>query len=101
MTAEILAAGKSYLYVSSITFFLMALLFPAECLLKGSGDVNMFMAIAITGAAIKLIVALLLIPPLGYHGIWVGIAFGWLCESLLTLLRYRSGRWKAKRLQGL
>ena len=101
VTAEILAAGKSYLYVSSITFFLMALLFPAECLLKGSGDVNMFMAIAITGAAVKLIVALLLIPPLGYHGIWVGIAFGWLCESLLTLLRYRSGRWKSKRLQGL
>ncbi len=101
VTPEILAAGESYLYVAAVTFFLMALLFPAECLLKGSGDVNMFMVIAITGAAVKLIVAVLLIPALGYHGIWLGIAVGWLCEALLTLLRYRSGKWKRKRLQGL
>ena len=72
----------------------MAILFPAESLLKGSGDVNMFMGIAITGAVIKLAVAVALIPNFGYHGIWFGIAVGWLCETSLTLLRYRSGKWK-------
>ena len=101
ITPEIFAAGQSYLYVSAFNFFLMAILFPAECLLKGSGDVNMFMGIAVTGAVVKLAVAVALIPSLGYHGIWLGIAVGWLCESSLTLLRYRSGKWKTKRLKGL
>ena len=101
ITPEIFAAGQSYLYVSAFNFFLMAILFPAESLLKGSGDVNMFMGIAITGAVIKLAVAVALIPNFGYHGIWFGIAVGWLCEASLTLLRYRSGKWKAKRLKGL
>lgn len=98
ITPEIFGAGESYLYVSALTFFFMAVLFPAESLLKGAGDVNMFLFIAITGSIVKIMASVILIPYLGYQGIWFGIALGWLIEAILTLLRYRSGKWMTKRL---
>lgn len=101
ITPEIYEAGASYLYVSALTFFFMAVLFPAESLLKGAGDVNMFLFIAIIGSLTKIIAAIVLIPYFGYHGIWYGIAVGWLIEAILTVLRYRSGKWKTKRLKGI
>lgn len=99
ITPEIYVAGESYLYVSAITFFFMAILFPAESLLKGAGDVNMFLFIAVTGSIVKIVASVLLIPYLGYQGIWYGIAIGWLIEAILTLMRYQSGKWKTKRLK--
>lgn len=99
MTPEIYVAGESYLYVSAMTFFFMAILFPAESLLKGAGDVNMFLFIAVTGSIAKIVASIILIPYLGYQGIWFGIATGWLIEAILTLIRYRSGKWESKRLK--
>ena len=73
LTQEILEVGRVYLYYSAITFFFMAILFPAESLLKGAGDINMFLFIAITGSFTKIVAALILIPYFGIQGIWFGI----------------------------
>ena len=99
LTQEILEVGRVYLYYSAITFFFMAILFPAESLLKGAGDINMFLFIAITGSFTKIVAALILIPYFGIQGIWFGIAFGWFVEMSLTLYRYRSNKWIHKRLK--
>lgn len=99
LTQEILEVGRVYLYYSAITFFFMAILFPAESLLKGAGDINMFLFIAITGSFTKIVAALILIPYFGVQGIWFGIAFGWFVEMSLTLYRYRSNKWIHKRLK--
>ena len=99
LTQEILEVGRVYLYYSAITFFFMATLFPAESLLKGAGDINMFLFIAITGSFTKIVAALILIPYFGVQGIWFGIAFGWFVEMSLTLYRYRSNKWIHKRLK--
>jgi len=101
LTAEILEVGRIYLYYSAFTFIFMAILFPAESLLKGAGDIHMFLFIAITGSFTKILVALLLIPYLGIQGVWFGIAFGWFIETVLTLYRYRSNKWIDKRLKGI
>jgi len=101
MTPGIYAAGESYLYVSAVTFLFMGILFPAESLLKGAGDVNMFFLIAVTGTVVKIGAAIALIPSYGYYGIWLGIAAGWLIETILTLLRYQSGQWQHKKIQNL
>ena len=99
LTQEILEVGRVYLYYSAITFFFMAILFPAESLLKGAGDINMFLFIAITGSFTKIVAALILIPYFGVQGIWFGIAFGWFVEMSLTIYRYRSNKWIHKRLK--
>ena len=74
----------------------MALLFPAESLLKGAGDVKMFMVIAVSGSLVKVVLAWLLIPSLGYQGIWLGIVLGWGAEAVLTHARYLSKAWHTK-----
>ncbi len=99
LTPEILTVGRTYLYYSSVTFIFMAILFPAESLLKGAGDIHTFLFIAITGSFTKILAALLLIPYFGVHGVWFGIAFGWFIETVLTLYRYRSNKWIDKRLK--
>lgn len=99
LTIEILEVGRTYLYYSSFTFIFMAILFPAESLLKGAGDINMFLFIAITGSFTKILAAIILIPYFGVQGIWFGIAFGWFIEMVLTLYRYRSNKWIDKRLK--
>lgn len=99
LTQEILEVGRTYLYYSAVTFIFMAILFPAESLLKGAGDIHMFLFIAITGSFTKILAALLLIPSFGVQGIWFGIAFGWFIETVLTLYRYRSNKWIDKRLK--
>jgi putative MATE family efflux protein len=101
LTPDIFRAGESYLYISAVTFILMGLLFPAESLLKGAGDVNMFFLIAVTGSVAKIVSSLALIPVYGYIGIWLGIAVGWGIETVLTLMRYHSGRWKEKRINDI
>lgn len=99
LTLEILEVGRTYLYFSAVTFILMAILFPAESLLKGAGDIHMFLYIAITGSITKILAAILLIPTFGVIGIWFGIAFGWFIETVLTMARYRSNKWVEKRLK--
>lgn len=101
ITPGIYAAGESYLYVSAVTFIFMGILFPAESLLKGAGDVNMFFLIAVTGTVVKIAAAIALIPTYGYYGIWLGIAAGWFIETLLTLWRYHSGQWQHKRIKDI
>lgn len=101
LTIEILDAGRIYLYFSAVTFIFMAILFPAESLLKGAGDINMFMYIATIGSVVKILLAILLIPTYGVIGVWLGIAFGWFIEMILTLYRYRSNQWVNKRLKEL
>ena len=74
----------------------MALLFPAEGVMKGAGDVNLFMVFALSGIASKTIAALALSPILGYTGIWIAVVIGWLAECIGTTVRYLTGRWKDK-----
>ncbi len=96
---QIFDAGRSYLIVSAVTFLFMAVIFPAEGVLKGAGDVNLFMFIAISGSITKVLGAVILIPYFGYYGIWLGMAIGWATEALLTVLRYKSCKWENKKIE--
>lgn len=92
----VISAGANYLLYSAASYFLMALLFPAEGVMKGAGDVNLFMVFALSGIASKTIAALALSPILGYTGIWIAVVIGWLAECIGTTVRYLTGRWKDK-----
>ncbi len=94
----ILDSGVSYLIFSAFSFFFMALVFCSECFLRGAGDLLAFLFTAVTGAAVKILLALLLMGSMGYTGVWLAIAVGWLTEGILTTGRYLSGRWKTKRV---
>ena len=94
--AEVAAAGANYLLYSAFAFIFMALLFPAEGVMKGTGDVNFFMLFAIVGIVAKVTAALTLSPAMGYTGLWLAVVIGWGCEAVCTTLRYLSGKWKTK-----
>ncbi|MEG1556983.1 MAG: MATE family efflux transporter [Oscillospiraceae bacterium] len=91
-------SGTSFLFYSSFSFVMMALLFAAEGVMKGAGDVNFFMVFAIIGSVVKVVASLMLMPTMGYSGIWAGILIGWSVEAILTTMRFVTGKWKTKRL---
>ena len=62
----VISAGANYLLYSAASYFLMALLFPAEGVMKGAGDVNLFMVFALSGIASKTIAAW----PLPHSGVY-------------------------------
>jgi len=94
----ILAAGYSNLIYNAIMLFFWAMVFCSESFLRGAGDLNAFLFTAISGAVIKLVLALILMNTHGYMGVWFAILIGCITEAILTTLRFMSGRWKTKRV---
>ncbi|MEA4911260.1 MAG: MATE family efflux transporter [Oscillospiraceae bacterium] len=98
-TQSIYAVGQSYLLYTAASFFIMAVAFASEGLIKGAGDVHVYFYIAVCAAVMKVAAALLLMGPMGSDGIWLAILLSWSVESALGLTRFLSGKWKDKGLR--
>ena len=94
----VIAQGTDYITSVSYFYLLMGVMFVANGVLRGSGDMNVSMISTISSLGIRIIAAYSLssIPGVGYKGIWWSIPTGWLVGSIIATLRYRSGRWTKK-----
>ena len=90
-----LGYGLAYMHTVSLFYILMGLLFVANGLLRGAGDMgaftfssmsNLFFRVAIAYALAKL-------TPLGANAIWWSIPAGWAVGAAVSLLRVKSGKW--------
>ncbi|WP_105204758.1 MATE family efflux transporter [Neobittarella massiliensis] len=92
----VIEAGSSYLVWTFGSSLFMALLFSAEGVLKGAGDVTFCMVIGFASILVKVAAAYVLSPRMGYQGLWATMVIGWGAEALCATGRYLSGRWKSK-----
>lgn len=68
--------------------------------LRGSGDVKVYMAANLINLAIRVLIARLLSPVFGLHMIWFAVPIGWLANFVISYCRYRTGRWTQKTVIG-
>lgn len=91
----VIGVGVEYLQVVSIFYVVMGIMNISNGILRGSGDVKVFMLSTLCNFTIRVIMAYALVKtPLGASGIWWAIPIGWTVGLVIALVRYLSGKWK-------
>ncbi len=87
-------------FVSFIKWFFALIGFKAatDGVLRGSGDVNVYMAANLVNLGIRVLVANLCAPMWGIEAVWVAIPLGWGANFLISYAWYRTGRWSRKQI---
>lgn len=90
--------GISYLSFIAFFYVLIGLKAITDGVLRGSGDVGVFMAANLINLSIRVAAANLLAPVLGAAAVWYAEPMGWAVNYLISFLRYKSGKWSTKKL---
>ena len=94
-TSGALGYGLTYMHTVSLFYMLMGLLFVANGMLRGAGDMGAFTVSSMSNlfSRVAIAYALARLTPLGANAIWWSIPAGWGIGSVVALLRVRSGKW--------
>ena len=90
------AVCTEYLKTVSIFYFLMSLMFVTNGVLRGSGDMNAFLISSMLNLASRIAFAYMLNPVLQYSAIYWAIPIGWTIGTIVSIIRYRTGKWQTK-----
>ncbi|MDO4291756.1 MAG: MATE family efflux transporter [Eubacteriales bacterium] len=97
-TTAAYATGTAYLSFIAFFFALIGLKAVTDGVLRGCGDVLVFTMANLVNLAIRVAVANLCAPFWGVAAVWCAVPMGWAANYLISFVRYRSGKWSAKRL---
>ena len=96
---NVIKAGAQYLHIVSIFYFFMGLMVITNGILRGSGDIKIFIISTISNLGARVTFAYLFSYVFGERGIWYAIPLGWIIASTISVTRYRSGKWKEKTIK--
>lgn len=95
---EVITIGCKYLKIVSMFYFLMGLMVITNGVLRGAGDLKVFLLSSLTNLSTRIIFAYILAKFIGQSAIWWAIPLGWAVASTISIIRYNSGRWKNKKM---
>ncbi len=72
----------------------MGLMVTTNGVLRGAGDIKVFMISTLCNLSLRVIAAYTLSNFIGQKAIWWAIPLGWILASTISVLRYKSGKWK-------
>lgn len=90
--------GVQYLRFVSIFYIVGSINMITGGILRGAGDMKMFMIGSLTNFFTRVASTYILSSFIGFHAIWWGIPIGWAAGCAFTLTRYRSGKWANARV---
>lgn len=90
--------GVSYLRFLSCFISILGFKAITDGVLRGSGDVNVYMAANLLNLSIRVLVAQLCSPIFGIEVIWYAVPMGWSANFIVSWLWYRTGNWQKKSL---
>lgn len=93
---DVIQVGMEYLKVVSLFYILMGVMFIANGVLRGTGDIKFSVVTSFFNLTSRVIAAYTLAMFMDYDAIWWSIPIGWGIAALIGTTRYRSGRWKDK-----
>ena len=94
--AGVINIGSQYLRIVSVFYFFMGLMVITNGILRGSGDMKVFLASTLTNLSTRVIFAYGFAFLIGKEAIWWAVPFGWIFASIISVIRYKSGKWKNK-----
>lgn len=90
--------GISYFRFIGWFVFFLGLKTTTDGILRGSGDVTVYMIANLINLAIRVAVARLLSPIFGVEFVWYAVPIGWFVNFAISYVWYRTGNWKKKNL---
>lgn len=92
----VIKIGTQYLRIVSVFYFFMGLMVTTNGVLRGSGDIKIFIISTVSNLGSRVIFAYFFAYSIGEKGIWYAVPLGWIIASVISLIRYKSGKWKNK-----
>lgn len=86
--------ASQYFLTIGLTCSLIGLKAITDSVLRGAGDMRVYMIASLINLSIRVSVAHLCSPRWGIQLIWLAVPVGWAVNWLIALWRYRSGKWK-------
>ncbi|MGN1205301.1 MAG: MATE family efflux transporter [Lachnospiraceae bacterium] len=93
-----LETGKRYLRFISLFFVLIGCKATTDGVLRGAGDVNVYMVANLANLSIRVLFARLGAPYFGVDAVWWAVPIGWGVNFLISYLWYRTGHWQKKQV---
>ncbi|MDO4267576.1 MAG: MATE family efflux transporter [Eubacteriales bacterium] len=90
--------GAGYLRFVGCFFSFLGFKAITDGVLRGAGDVGVYMAANLVNLTIRVAVARLCSPVWGIAFVWYAVPLGWAVNYLISSLWYRTGRWQKKNL---
>lgn len=92
------ATGTAYFRFVGWFFAFLGFKAITDGVLRGAGDVNVYMLANLVNLGIRVSVAQLGSPVFGIQVIWYAVPMGWAVNFAISYLWYRTGNWKKKNL---
>ena len=89
-----LLSGVQYLYIIAPFYFVVSVKLVADGILRGAGLMKNFMIATFTDLILRVVLAEVLAPRVGYIGIWCAWPVGWTIATGLSITFYTKGPWK-------
>lgn len=94
-----LSTGTMFLRIVSPFYFVVSVKLMADGVLRGAGAMKYFMITTFTDLILRVILAFLLSVPFASTGIWLSWPVGWSIATVLSVLFYKTGKWKPERAE--
>lgn len=92
------ATGNAYLTFIAWFFVFIGFKAATDGVLRGSGDVTVYMVANLINLGVRVMVAKFCAPVFGIQAVWYAVPIGWVTNFLISYRWYLTGRWSRKRL---
>lgn len=93
--AEAVGIGSTYISIICVAYIIAGIMQSFLNVIRGAGDVNFSMIAGIAELATRIVFAYLLSFLMkSSTGIWIATPIAWGTACLITIMRYKSGKWK-------
>lgn len=92
------STGTAYLRFTGWFFCFLGFKAITDGILRGAGDVKVYMIANLVNLGLRVSVAQLCSPLFGIQFVWYAVPLGWFVNFAISFLWYRTGNWKRKKL---
>ena len=95
--SAVIEVGASYLLIVAPFYLVISTMFITNSVMRGAGDAIFPMISSLVALwLIRIPVAYVLSGKMGANGIWWAVPVGWTSGMIITMVYYKTGRWKNK-----
>lgn len=95
---EAFQTGTDYFRFIGLFFSFLGFKAITDGILRGAGDIKVYMIANLVNLSIRVAVAQLCSPIWGIELIWYAVPMGWATNYFISYLWYRTGNWKKRNL---
>ena len=92
-----IAVGIQFLRILAPFYFVISAKLVLDGILRGTGLMNQFMVGTFTDLILRVVLAKVLSASFGTTGIWCAWPIGWTVATVLSVIFYNMGPWKARK----